>query len=278
MVALEERHYERILDLAVTILRSHQTASPWPPVMDELAAALHCNAGIFADARPTAGGLRARVDAWTPAPLGELPLDALLRQYVPEHPMSRHYMATGDHSVLIMSDLLHEREWRRTDVYHSTRTLAGFTRHIAVALPAPQGCLRALLFGRPGRDFGDGDRALLQRVQPLLTAADANIRELRRRRHVVSGADDAVADLRLTPRELTTLSLLAESLTAAAIGRRLAISTGTVHKHLASLYRKLGTGDRLETVLRAQHLGLLAPPVSPADGRAGPDADRTIPG
>ncbi|MFI5495117.1 helix-turn-helix transcriptional regulator [Actinoplanes sp. NPDC051859] len=62
---------------------------------------------------------------------------------------------------------------------------------------------------------------------------------------------------RLTPRELDVLALLAESLTAAAIGRRLGISTGTVHKHLAALYRKLGTSDRLATVLRARTLGLL---------------------
>ncbi|MEV6601478.1 AAA family ATPase [Actinoplanes sp. NPDC051346] len=62
---------------------------------------------------------------------------------------------------------------------------------------------------------------------------------------------------RLTPREMDVLALLAESLTAASIGRRLGISTGTVHKHLAALYRKLGTGDRLATVLRARTLGLL---------------------
>jgi hypothetical protein len=72
MVALRERQYERIVDLAVTILRSHQTASPWPPVMDELAEALHCNAGIFADARHRSAGLRATVEAWTPAPLADL--------------------------------------------------------------------------------------------------------------------------------------------------------------------------------------------------------------
>ena len=60
---------------------------------------------------------------------------------------------------------------------------------------------------------------------------------------------------RLTTRELATLRLLAESLTADAIARRLGITVGTVHKHLASLYRKLGTSDRLETVLCAQRLG-----------------------
>jgi DNA-binding CsgD family transcriptional regulator len=62
---------------------------------------------------------------------------------------------------------------------------------------------------------------------------------------------------RLTGREREVLALLAESLTAAAIARRLGISAGTVHKHLAALYRKLGTTDRLATVLRARELGLI---------------------
>lgn len=67
----------------------------------------------------------------------------------------------------------------------------------------------------------------------------------------------AVEEARLTGRELTVLHLLAEGLTAEAIGRRLAISTRTVHKHLEHVYAKFGTGDRLTTVLRAQHAGLL---------------------
>jgi hypothetical protein len=73
----------------------------------------------------------------------------------PSPPPARPWPAegtSGDRSVLVIGDLLHEGDWRRTDVYNSTRTLAGFTRHIAVALPAPRGGLWALLFGRPGCD------------------------------------------------------------------------------------------------------------------------------
>jgi DNA-binding NarL/FixJ family response regulator len=62
---------------------------------------------------------------------------------------------------------------------------------------------------------------------------------------------------RLTQRELTVLAVLAEGLTADAIARRLDISPRTVHRHLQHLYRKLGTTDRLATVLRAKALGLV---------------------
>jgi DNA-binding NarL/FixJ family response regulator len=63
--------------------------------------------------------------------------------------------------------------------------------------------------------------------------------------------------LHLTPRELAVLGQLADGLTAAAIGRKLLITERTVHKHLERLYTKLGVGDRLAAVLRAQRLGLL---------------------
>ena len=65
---------------------------------------------------------------------------------------------------------------------------------------------------------------------------------------------------RLTPREHAVLLLLAEGLVAEAIARRLSISTRTVSKHLEHVYRKLGTSDRLTSVLVAQSLGLLDPP------------------
>jgi DNA-binding NarL/FixJ family response regulator len=69
--------------------------------------------------------------------------------------------------------------------------------------------------------------------------------------------EQRAAELGLTPRELTVLALLAEGLTAAAIARRLAISPRTVNKHQENLYRKLGTTDRLTTVILAQDLGLV---------------------
>ncbi|EWM17261.1 response regulator transcription factor [Kutzneria sp. 744] len=73
----------------------------------------------------------------------------------------------------------------------------------------------------------------------------------------MAGRLEPAVQVLLTPRELTVLALAAESLTAEAIARRLGIATGTVQKHLENAYRKLGTGDRLTSVLRAQALGLL---------------------
>jgi len=81
---------------------------------------------------------------------------------------------------------------------------------------------------------------------------------------VVSRARSAPAparapEVRITPREHEVLVLLGEGLTARAVARRLGLSPRTVNKHQENLYRKLGTSDRLSTVLRGQRLGLTPP-------------------
>lgn len=73
-------------------------------------------------------------------------------------------------------------------------------------------------------------------------------------------ADDPGTRPPLTRRERQVLTLLAGGLTAAAIARRLGLSTRTVAKYQQRTYRKLGTSDRLTAVLRAQRLGLLEQP------------------
>ncbi len=65
----------------------------------------------------------------------------------------------------------------------------------------------------------------------------------------------------LTDRQRQVVALLREGLTIQAMARRLGLSPRTVGKHLERVYRRLGTTDRLTTVLRAQQQGLL-----PGDG------------
>ena len=48
----------------------------------------------------------------------------------------------------------------------------------------------------------------------------------------------------LTPREVEVLVLVAEGLTSAQVAHRLFLSPRTVHRHLSSIYRKLGVGSR----------------------------------
>jgi two-component system nitrate/nitrite response regulator NarL len=61
----------------------------------------------------------------------------------------------------------------------------------------------------------------------------------------------------LSPREQEILALIAEGLSAPAIGRRLHLSTATVKSHLQSLYEKLGVQERAAAVAAGMRQGLL---------------------
>lgn len=61
----------------------------------------------------------------------------------------------------------------------------------------------------------------------------------------------------LTKRELEILGLLAVRLTNREIAERLFISVGTVKRHTANIYQKLGTEGRRQTVAKARSTGLI---------------------
>ena len=61
----------------------------------------------------------------------------------------------------------------------------------------------------------------------------------------------------LSPREQEVLVLIADGLTAPAVGRELHLSTATVKSHLKTLYEKLGVSDRAAAVAEAMRRGLL---------------------
>lgn len=110
---------------------------------------------------------------------------------------------------------------------------------------------RAFILARGGRDFNDDQLRLARQVQPLLRLLD--------RQRAVLERDSLRPDstFGLTGRELAVLRLLADGLTASAIGRRLDVSVRTVHRHLQSVYRKLHVSNRVRAVVVAREAGLL---------------------
>jgi DNA-binding NarL/FixJ family response regulator len=61
----------------------------------------------------------------------------------------------------------------------------------------------------------------------------------------------------LTPRELEVVRLLGEGLSNEEVAARLVVETATVKSHLTRVMTKLGTRDRLQTVVWAYRSGLL---------------------
>ena len=62
-------------------------------------------------------------------------------------------------------------------------------------------------------------------------------------------------------RELDVLKMLPTALSESEIGQELFISYHTVHSHVRTIYRKLGTSSRAQTVERARATGLVATPL-----------------
>ncbi|GGN46568.1 DNA-binding NarL/FixJ family response regulator [Actinoplanes campanulatus] len=188
---------------------------------------------------------------------------------------SRDYESILDLAGRLVGDLPARRSWElvcetlmaalsapRAAVFDDeaqARSVFGGLKQLAIPVGGP-----AVVVARDGSDFSGRERAYAARLRPVLVALHhRQPAPGRPDRAAASGAAASGAAASgapaagLTPRELAVLRLLAQGWTAVAIGRRLAIHPCTVSKHQQNLYRKLGTNDRLTTVLHAQMLGLL---------------------
>jgi DNA-binding CsgD family transcriptional regulator len=244
------------LDLVATLLSGPLTELP----EERIAAQLQATFGLLATAYnyrepgrvavqrmwppdEQFSGHRAEVDHWSIycAPTG--------------HPVLRYYLATGDCRALQVADV--PERFADGKVQGSWREVAGpWGAPSQLALPVHMGphSHRAFVMGR-AVPFTPDEVDLAEILQRLLRGLDRQVMVTGTR--FDGGAREVATSLNLTPRELAVLGQLADGHTAAAIGRRLLITERTVHKHLERLYTKLGVGDRLAAVLRAQRLGLL---------------------
>jgi DNA-binding CsgD family transcriptional regulator len=172
------------------------------------------------------------------------------------HPVLRYYLATGDSRVMQVEDV--PERFADAAVQARWREVAGpWGAPAQLALPvhvADHGH-RAFVMGRAD-PFTPDEVRMAASLLRLLRGLDRQVTALRTR--FDGNLPEVASSTRLTPRELAVLGQLADGCTAAAIGRRLLITERTVHKHLERVYTKLGVGDRLAAVLRAQRLGLLA--------------------
>ncbi|MBO3751204.1 helix-turn-helix transcriptional regulator [Streptosporangiaceae bacterium NEAU-GS5] len=265
MGSLSSKDYQRILDLTAAILNTGERYLPWRLVSQELRLAI-----------PNEGGVLFWTQGWMDAPPDDFPApyartsDDLFTPPVErafaQHPLVRHHQAGPEHVPRVLEALPDSGHWTDERARYLVRGMLGEGPHFALPLPAPPGEGHLILLHRDGTAFTSRDLELGARLEPLLAAIVNHQCTLLRWRTALSASDclpDRVDEYSLTPRELTVLTLLSDALTAEAIGRRLGISPRTVHKHVERLYRKMGTRDRVETILRAQAAGIL-PQAHPA--------------
>jgi DNA-binding CsgD family transcriptional regulator len=174
------------------------------------------------------------------------------------HPVLRYYLATLDCRPLQVHDVP-ERFADQRVVGAWLERSAPWGASAQATLPMHFGVdgHRVFVLGRAD-SFSGQEMALIRTLQRTLIGLDRQT-EAFRRVAGIAAADEPARATGLTVREIAVLGLVAEGLTAAAAARRLAVTEGTVHKHLQNAYRKLGVRDRLGAVLRAQQMGVLQP-------------------
>jgi DNA-binding CsgD family transcriptional regulator len=182
------------------------------------------------------------------------------------HPLLHYYLRTGDMAPQQVADVPAVLAGPRARAgWVELSRCHGFEHQLAIPLPVGGDGPRWFVLGRAER-FSGQRMQLARRVQRLIVGLDrqaaALMRWQSRAAEAVSAVDAAsvASDVRLTPRELSVLTLVADGLTAAATARRLMVAERTVHKHLERVYAKLGVSDRVSAVLRAQRLGVLPEP------------------
>jgi DNA-binding CsgD family transcriptional regulator len=175
------------------------------------------------------------------------------------HPLLNYYLTTGDTTPQQVADVPSvfagpgvRARWAELGRCY------GFEHQLAIPLPPGTDGPRWFVLGR-STPFAADRMALARRVQRLIVGLDRQATALTRwqNRATAPEACAVTADVRLTPRELSVLGLVADGLTAAAAARRLLVAERTVHKHLERVYAKLGVSDRVSAVLQAQRLGIL---------------------
>ncbi|MFE5873534.1 response regulator transcription factor [Streptomyces roseifaciens] len=244
---LRTRDYGRMLDLVVAVLEHEDLGSAWHLIARELLDSLGCDSATFSEVWLAEG--TGSVRGWAPDALTTIVDGLVERRILQGHPLLEYGMT--EQAPVKITDICDD--WRNTQWYREARRDFGVTQQVGVPLACEDGKMCVALVGRRG-DFGDRDLAFLTRMQPVIQTMANHVYELRRLRSAV--VPDVGSDL--TPREATVLGLLAEGLTAAAIARRLTISPHTVNRHLERIYRKLGTNNRVSTLVVARQGGLVA--------------------
>ncbi len=105
--------------------------------------------------------------------------------YLPEHPLFPIYARSPGTAPLKISDIVTQRQFRRTGLYSECYRALGAEHQIAVPSPARAGFFRVVALNRKRHDFSERERRLLAVVQPHAALAYRNAEALARlQRHV----------------------------------------------------------------------------------------------
>ena len=148
-----------------------------------------------------------------------------------------------------------QRNWKQAaELYADAVAASGIGGHTHDVIEAMVG------LGRACHELGQPDEAARHlRTAEAMAHEIANPQLLAQVTEALAQTAGGVADAlpgNLTARQAEVLRLLADGLTNKEIAARLYLSPGTVERHLATIYRKLGLGGRVDATRYAVEHGL----------------------
>jgi len=126
---------------------------------------------------PGIGG--ADVMAW-PAEEQHEQYEAALARHIGDHPLARHYLATGDPTARKISDFLSAQAFHNTALYDELYRHLRYEDQFAMNLSRPGPQWTAVALARDRRGFTERDRQLLNLLRPHLAQAQRHARALAR--------------------------------------------------------------------------------------------------
>ena len=187
----------------------------------------------------------APTDVWDALPVRGAPTAELRRL----HPGVDLMCRDPEHDPFALTQIVPEREWGGYEFRDLLRPSCGRTLKLHITVATSATTCRGWSLTRDGDDYSRSDLEVAAALRPVL--------EVVARQYALAGPLAQPPACAVTERERVVLACVAEGLTAAAIGRRLAIAPATVSKHLEHVYRKLDATDRVSAIRAATGLGLL---------------------
>ena len=175
-----------------------------------------------------------------------------------QHPLVRYHARDRGLYAHRISDSVPFGSFRGTDLYNEYYRAIRIDHAVALPVHVSDGWLVSFVLNRSGRDFSDREVALLDQLRGPVGRLFRRARLLQRTRRAWALEDAAAPAVPLLPRvsaiserEHEVLRWVAAGKTDRDIASILAISHRTVHKHLQSVYCKLGVETRTAAVMRA---------------------------
>lgn len=191
------------------------------------------------------------------------------RELLPTHPYAR-YLASRPTLTTRMTECVVPEDVWGSQVYEELLAPRGMRYQAAATLGSGPTTMTLVCLWRETHDFDDAALEVVEGVRAAVHDA------VLLRRRLVGLADPAQPrsdwsggpdEVRLTPRQLEVVVLVARGLTNAQIGRRLSISERTVRKHVEDLFERVGCASRSQLAAWWSRGGAFAtstdPPAAP---------------